>query len=220
MSEAIIAKRYSKSSSSGGPGTEPSHLVTEVIVENTNWTVPSGINGNKVSVRLFGGGGGGGNGSHNGGGGGGWMNNADIVVEEGQVISIRIGKGGRYSHSGGTTSFGTYLSASGGSAPNSTDAGSGGSGGGGYQKNGGTGYQFGGGGSAARYINSDKSFKAGDGGPWGGGGGYGHGTNPTGIHTLVNGIGYYLCDLGDTQSNSYQYGSKPGICIIQYYTRD
>ena len=117
MSEAVIAKRYSKSSSSGGPGTEPSHLVTEVIVENTNWTVPSGINGNKVSVRLFGGGGGGGNGSHNGGGGGGWMNNADIVVEEGQVISIRIGKGGRYSHSGGTTSFGTYLSASGGSAP-------------------------------------------------------------------------------------------------------
>ena len=60
MSEAIIAKRYSKSSSSGGSGTEPSHLVTEVIVENTNWTVPSGINGNKVSVRLFGGGGGGG----------------------------------------------------------------------------------------------------------------------------------------------------------------
>lgn len=70
MSEAIIAKRYSKSSSSGGSGTEPSHLVTEVIVENTNWTVPSGINGNKVSVRLFGGGGGGYGSSGSGGGGG------------------------------------------------------------------------------------------------------------------------------------------------------
>ena len=77
MSEAIIAKRYSKSSSSGGSGTEPSHLVTEVIVENTNWTVPSGINGNKVSVRLFGAGGGA---LYESGGGGGWMNNGDLVL--------------------------------------------------------------------------------------------------------------------------------------------
>lgn len=187
MSEAIIAKRYSKSSSSGGSGTEPSHLVTEVIVENTNWTVPSGINGNKVSVRLFGGGGGGGS---KAGGGGGWMNNGDITVQEGQIISIRIGKGGTSSRSsGGTTSFGTYLSASGGSAPNSTHAGSGGSGGGSSitNINGGKGYQFGGGGVCIARLNPNtaKIIKAGDGGTYG--------------------VSYG--DGGD------------GICIIQYYAK-
>ena len=53
----------------------------------------------------------------------------------------------------------------------------------------------------------------------GGGGGYGYQSNPTAEMYSLNGRGYYLQELGDEQSNQYQYGGKPGICIIQYYTR-
>ena len=47
MSEAIISRRGGGSSFSGG------RLITETIIENTNWVVPNGIKNNEISVRIF-----------------------------------------------------------------------------------------------------------------------------------------------------------------------
>lgn len=155
MSEAIISRR----GSSGGKFIGV--LKTEYVVENVNWVCPA-HNGN-ISVRIFGGGGAS-NGS--GGGGGGWMNNADLNIPAGTMVPVTIGAGGSLAYhfylqgfSGGTTSFGTYLSANGGEFGGNANGGNGGAGGGG--PNGGIGYQFGGGGGS----------NGGNGGMWGGGGG-------------------------------------------------
>lgn len=183
MAEAIITRRGFNSSGSSG-------FHTETILENTNWTMPSGVINNQISVRLFGGGGGNGggtsgsqsfpgitwnniNGAGGCGGGGGWMDNAILTITPGTEIPITIGAGGGQNRSGGTTAFGTYMSANGGTCGNLLAGGNGGSGGGtgGIIKHnqsatpaqqGGTGYQFGGGGGL---------YSGGNGGPWGGGGG-------------------------------------------------
>lgn len=188
MSEAIITRR-------GYTAEGKPELRTELIQTNQNWVVPQGVRGN-ISVRIFGGGGGG---TYRQAGGGGWMNNGELSVTSGQSIRITIGEGGPGGKSviaGGTTSFGTYLSAVGGSTPpgeNWIAAGSGGSGGGGgYGRGGGTGYQFGGGGGASSLIDtgSDKIYpiSGGGGGIWGGGGG-------------TNGSYYIYPDLWNTHAN-------------------
>ena len=167
----MISRRGGSSSSSGG-----GKMVTEYIVFNQNWTVPSGVKNNEFSVRIFGGGG---SASGAAGGGSGWMNN-DVFTNlvEDSIIPITIG---RYSgtirnesnlsnvstnYIGGTTSFGSYLSANGGRL---TNGGSGGSSGG-TNGWGGIGYQFGGGGDSYSGIS-----RGGNGGVWGGGGGGGIG---------------------------------------------
>ena len=172
MAEAIISRR-------GYDAAGKPRLVTETLITNTNWTVPNDIRGN-VSVRIFGGGGGGGRCS---GGGGGWMNNGEVAVNKGETIQIIIGKGGNGAASktatgstGGTTSFGVYLSAAGGEGATFGHGGNGGSGGGTHYEyriingGGGTGFQFGGGGVVGPSDGSDGS-NGGNGGPWGGGGG-------------------------------------------------
>lgn len=154
MSDAIISRRgYT---SAGKP-----ELRTEIIAFSQDWTVPNTIKGN-TAVRIFGGGGG----SVSCGGGSGWMNNGEFALNAGDVITVTIGDGGYNNNAGGSTSFGTYLSANGGSPGQDWSGGSGGAGGGtsgasGSGIYGGTGYQFGGGGSG-QY--------GGDGGIWGGGG--------------------------------------------------
>ena len=151
MSEAIISRRGYNSS--GKP-----ELRTETITGSTVWVVPKSIRGN-ISVMIYGAGGGGKDRGR--GGGGGWMNNGEFKIAGGTSINITIGKGGggvsSTSMTGGTTSFGTYLSANGGGE------GDGGSGGGG----GGIGYQFGGGGACSWFATTN----AGNGGIYGGGGG-------------------------------------------------
>ena len=165
MSEAIITRR--------GYTTEGKpELRTELIQTNQNWVVPQGLKGN-VSIRIFGGGGGG---TYGLGGCGGWMNNADLSLTPGTSIRITIGKGGTPDQgvSGGTTSFGSYLSANGGSTPsgeNYEGGGEGGSGGGGDYGHAGIGRQFGGGGGAE--LHNSGRTAGGDGGIWGGGGGVG-----------------------------------------------
>lgn len=186
MAEAIISRR--------GYGTEgrpkPTVLQTRFIVQNESFEIPNAIN-NTFSVRIFGGGGGGGcinnytyyyyKTEWGGGGGGGWMNNGEFDLTGYGNIPVTIGVGGQaapnqtlnVANSGGTTSFGTLLSANGGEGANRADyayGANGGSGGGGtgrgqigmgYIRNGGDGYQFGGG------------APSGNGGIWGGGaGGY------------------------------------------------
>lgn len=185
-------------------------LKTEVITKTQTWTVPEGVT--SVNVFLFGGGGGSGasvkypsysadtyaNG-YGGGGGGGYMAKSTLTVTPGQSVPVTIGAGGAVSKAGGTTSFGSLLSANGGSAGGDGTTsgasngyggkgGDGGSGGGGsygshtvpytnpssrtYLENGGaggTGGQFGGGGGGIH-------AKGGNGGQYGGGGGAGLGS--------------------------------------------
>lgn len=173
MAEAIISRR-GKANGSSGRG----ELITQTFSANTSFNVPAAIN-NSFYVTIFGGGGGS-NGINSAGGGGGWMNNGELELTAGSVVPITIGKGGNFnSQSGGTSSFGAYLSANGGSGQTTIynvtsrrtfiacTGGNGGAGGGAYicsfsfenNYKGGTGFQFGGGGPY------------GNGGAYGGGGG-------------------------------------------------
>ena len=177
MSEAIISRRGSKE---GG-----SSIIsrTELITVNQNWVVPSYTG--SISVRIFGGGGAGyHNFTYSCGGFGGYMNNSIFTnLKKGQSVTITIGRGGGRAYnsndgsSGGTTTFGSYLSANGGSSGRFI-GGSGGSGGGGCS---GSAIQFGGGGSR---------INAGNGGTYGGGGS----------------CGTYIQDIGVMSSNLVNIG--------------
>ena len=196
------------------------YLLGGTYTRSYNFIAPSTLIGNKILVECIGGGGGSsyiansnsGNPRAFGlaGGGGGWYNYNIIDCTRGQKIGYTLGSGGRsgvyapsnssndayfavryvYPSTGSTTSFGTYLSANGGSkgvamltetmfggitnysyltstfgSTYGATGGSGGSGGGAifWDMNnaiGGRGYQFGGG----------AGGKGGDGGIWGGGG--------------------------------------------------
>lgn len=172
MAEAIISRRGNKGESAPRP------MTTTTISENSSFKVPHTGN---YFVRIFGGGGGSGGTKNAGGGGGGWMNNGEFSLAVNSSISVIIGRGGDGPNvAGGTSAFGTYLSANGGSGGSDTgNGGNGGSGGGsGYNYHArirggsvsssmsgpyiyaGRGYQFGGGGGGN-----------GHGGIWGGGGG-------------------------------------------------
>ena len=159
MSEAIISRR--RYGENGKP-----QLRTEYITYSKTWSPPEEFSGGDIDVRIFGAGGGGywsaGN-TYEYYGGGGWMNNGIISINKGDQISIIIGTGA-VNKTGGTTTFGTYLSANGGSR-----GGDGGAGG-----VGGNGYQFGGGGGSLH------SGRGGNGGIWGGGGGGSCSTSPGG----------------------------------------
>ena len=158
---------------------------TEIITETTSWKVPEYVG--SIGVRLFGGGSGGQNGDVGGvlpimfyfsgaGGGGGHMNYANINPRIEENVLITIGAGGSapsstshklWGGAGGTTSFGNYLSANGGSGVN------GGSGGGdGSVRNGGGNGSYGGGGGGCYHTSSTGDYysKGGNGGTYGGGG--------------------------------------------------
>lgn len=203
MGEAIMA-------SVGRSGILPGikwKLQTRIYTSNGQFTVPSNIRNNELKVMCYGGGSSmsgcswaGGNYNFCGGGGG-WMNLKVLNnLNSFTIVNINIGKGGIYNRNngqpigGGTTFFGNYISANGGSGKN------GGSGGGGgvigktmgsthmeYPGvDGGVGYQFGGGGggggisNVSAYSPSDyydtnyvMCGNGGNGGIFGGGGGCG-----------------------------------------------
>ena len=115
---------------------------TVIITETQDWTVPAHTG--EIDVRIFGGGGGGSGGySSNdgtvggGGGGGGHMAHDTFDLAEGTSVVVTIGAGGTGGSSvknGGTSSFGSYLSAAGGNRgedAGTTTGGDGGTGGGG-----------------------------------------------------------------------------------------
>lgn len=173
---------------------------TEIITENMTWTVPE-VDGT-VKVRLFGGGAGGSGGKTGGvsitmyytgeGGGGGHMAVRDLSLKYGDKIPITIGKGGtagvntseasssRIGGTGGTTSFGTYLSVQGGSGVN---GGTGGGGGTVYTYTRGGNASYGGGGSGVRVVSGtwgEFYGSGGNGGTYGGGGAGGSDSTPGG----------------------------------------
>jgi hypothetical protein len=146
-----------------------------VFTSSGSWTVPSGIT--KAKVTVVGGGGGGGytyNYENNGGGGGGTA--MEYVTGLSGTISITVGSGGARGNpgtTGGTSSFGSYCSASGGlggSSRQDSDApliypGVGGSGSGGSIN------ISGGGGTLFQYQDGGtSSMSAGNGKLYGGGG--------------------------------------------------
>lgn len=176
-------------------------LITETITESSIFTVPSNI-ASKVNVLMFGGGGGGAGGPGSGGGGGGHMSQGSFDLSPLQTVNITIGAGGAGGASnenngtaGGVTSFGSYLSANGGSGGTYhnelyTDrragiGGSGGTGGGGgmsvadasIRANGGDASYGGGGGGGSIYVNGNSAYggHGGTGGTYGGGGAGGGG---------------------------------------------
>ena len=197
MGNALIVGR-----GGGGSASSKYELKTEIYEADKLWVVPKAKD-QKFSIRIFGGGG---CGDSTAGGGGGFMNNGDLTLSQGSTVQITIGLGGnngQTSNSGGTTSFGTYLSANGGGAAISGIGGSGGSGGGGTIVSsinrsdkssnlklvtGGIGYQFGGGGCG------------GSGGYWGGGGGS--------AVPRANTVNVYHSPGGS--SINYQYNSSNG----------
>ena len=179
MGEALII-RSGVNSQSGGGYTQK----MVIINASQDWIVPKS-KGQNFAVRIFGGGGAAGykimgdyygKGTPNissAGGGGGNMNNALLKLNAGDVITVSIGSTS-HSGNGGTTSFGTYLSATGGESPNANNGGNGGSGGGGCGVRGCGGHgMYGGGGGAAYYGNymEKVNIVGGNGGIYGGGGG-------------------------------------------------
>ena len=152
MSDAIIRKVTKKSI------PLVNKYITRIITSTTDWIVPN-LTSN-ISVTLVGAGG-----SHytsGGGGGGGWVNIGSFRPANNSTIRITIG-----TSAGSTSSFGTYLSANGGSNGERYNGGNGASGGGGIAYGyGGRGYLYGGGGGGYQ-------AGGGNGGTYGGNGGMG-----------------------------------------------
>jgi hypothetical protein len=135
--------------------------VMQVYGSPATWTKPASVKAVKVTVVGGGGGGGGGGGTYRGGGGGGGgvsVEYLDAPALPGPV-AVTVGSGGGSAQAGGTTSFGPFLSATGGAAgtitPTVGTGGAGGSGSGGQINlsggsgaRGGASYGSGGGGAA------------------------------------------------------------------------
>ena len=215
MGQAILIKAGFGGGNGGGNSNSGEdanitgwHVKTEIITTNGYFSVPKAKD-QEFHVRLFGGGGGGGDGGYGTyanyggrGGGGGNMNNDTLILNQGESIQISIGAGGSAESKGGTTSFGTYLSATGGESPSFKYGGNGGTGGGGiwahyrygairtvYDYSGGGNGTYGGGGGCtfSIYDSNDQLWKsnAGKGGTYGGDGDGGkNGTNTIGMTGL------------------------------------
>lgn len=204
---------------------------TEIFTHDDVFTVPAGVT--SVRVMCYGGGGHGGlgNDEFGGGGGGGYYAEETVAVTPGEKIPVTIGLGGVMGymnfgdsnttrHNGGTTSFGTYLSADGGESGYDGgsvggNGGSGGSGGGGgytnhakKYANGGRGYQFGGGGGGRRH--GDYTQTVAQGGSMGGNGGIHHGAGSAGIDTSNMDVPFPAPAPGGAAAPNYHAGSGGG----------
>lgn len=108
------------------PELAPGFSRMQVFTTPGVWTVPAGVV--RVKIRLVGGGGGGGGGDaavSGGGGGAGGYAEGVVPVVPGSAISVAVGRGGTPSEApsgtasinagdGGTSSFGSFMSANGG----------------------------------------------------------------------------------------------------------
>lgn len=168
---------------------------TEIFTQDTTFVFPPNAFEIFLNVLCFGGGGGG----SDGGGGGGHMGQFAGTVEPNTAFPVIIGAGGSAGGAGGPTSFGTLVTANGGSASSGRNGGNGGTGGGsGYSSTGGNGSYGGGGGGGTPGNAGGNGSNGGNGGTYGGGGGAG-GRYATG--------GSYTPGVGGTGG---QYGGKGG----------
>ena len=164
------------------------NLVIQKITRDCTWTAPTAVSQRFLVFAVGGGGGGGKNGANQGtyyagGGAGGYVVRKELLLTKGKTVSITCGAGGigadEMSYNGadgGTTSFGTYLTAAGGtggSAFGEGGSGGAGGGGGGYAA-GGNGSTYGGGGGGGF---GEGAGNGGNGGINGGGGGAGYGAS-------------------------------------------
>lgn len=196
MGESIISRHGGQQSSL--EEYEKYKDFNAIVLSNTTFVVP--IDGT-YHINCIGGGGGGGFSQTDGttryacclggGGGSGYFKTADIKLKKYQAISITIGSGGaagtqQTSHggTGGTTSFGTYLSAAGGQGGFRPAAESGG-----YVL-----YTGGNGGNGG--VNGKNGFKGSD---------IANGHTLGGILPMVkdltSGINYYIGSGGGSQGN-------------------
>ena len=96
-----------------------------ITASGTTWTQTGKTDLKRIRVTCYGGGGGGGSGTGGGGGGG----IGFVVLEASAVttnVTVTIGAGGAIDGTGGTTSFGSYISATGGSPGSNLNGGAGG----------------------------------------------------------------------------------------------
>jgi hypothetical protein len=97
---------------------------TEIFTSNGTWTTANKTDLKRIRVTCYGGGAGGG--SNSGGGGGGI---SQVTLELSDItssVAVTIGSGGGSGAAGGTTSFGSYITATGGSPGSSFTGGAGG----------------------------------------------------------------------------------------------
>lgn len=163
-----------------------------------SFTVPTGVS--TIRVRCFGAGGGGGNSSSYAGGGGGGFAIGEFDVVAGTSYAVTVGTGGGPGTSGGTSSFGSLISATGGGAGNDTSEHAGGNGTGGYINHKGgraqNGY-CGGGGAASLFGHGGNGTYSGNGiasgdnlsRSGGAGGGYGNSSSSIYWTQIRNNIG-------------------------------
>jgi hypothetical protein len=167
---------------------------------NGTWTRPSGVT--KIHVKLVGGGAGGSQ-SGRGGGAGGY---AEKIIDVTSISSVNVTVGGRVlsNTNGNSTSFGSYLSATGGFTNHFSGNGSGGIGGIG---SGGDINSRGGGGSS-QHSNGGSAGAA----SYFGGGSFGQQTSNQGVYPGAYGSGGAGCN------NGYDAGAGArGICIVYEY---
>ncbi len=100
----------------------------EIFTSSGTWTLSNKTDLKRIRVTCYGGGAGGG--GQSGGGGGGITQVVLEVTDLTTNVAVTIGSGGGSGAGGGTTSFGTYINATGGGAGSGYSGGAGGSGGG------------------------------------------------------------------------------------------
>jgi hypothetical protein len=171
------------------PGTR--NLAVFTPADQSDWTVPAGVQA--VRLRIWGGGGSGGAGFGGAGGGaaGGGYCEGFFAVAPGQSFFVTVGNGGAGAGtSGGSSSFGSLASATGGAAGANGSAGGGGAGG----AAGGSGYggalSLTGGAGAGAFLAGDTWVSGGGGAGFSGAGAPGATGAVSGASVAtVNGIG-------------------------------